>query len=106
MTRLGRRASLLVVFLLLTSAAPAHAECTWVLWGAVSPPNAPGHFSRHAAYESRDQCFHAAKSRVGNGRDTRVLKHENGWTEAFKTGTVSEYQCWPDTVDPRGAKGK
>jgi hypothetical protein len=29
--RLGRRASLLVAFYVLTSAATAHAECTWVI---------------------------------------------------------------------------
>jgi|RhiMetdeSRZDD1v2_1073273.scaffolds.fasta_scaffold514588_1 hypothetical protein len=32
MMRLERRASLLVAFSLLTSAATAHAECAWVLW--------------------------------------------------------------------------
>src|SRR2546426_9333550 len=32
MTRTARRASLLVVFSLLTSAATAYAECAWVLW--------------------------------------------------------------------------
>jgi len=32
MMRLARRASLLVVFSLLTSAATAYAECAWVLW--------------------------------------------------------------------------
>ena len=30
--RLGRRASLLVAFYLLTSTATANAECAWVLW--------------------------------------------------------------------------
>jgi hypothetical protein len=34
MMRLARRATLLVAFFLLTSAATAHAECTWVLWSA------------------------------------------------------------------------
>ncbi len=32
MMRRGRRASLLVAFSLLTSAATASAECAWVLW--------------------------------------------------------------------------
>ena len=32
MMRLGRRASLLVAFGLLTSAATTYAECAWVLW--------------------------------------------------------------------------
>ena len=35
MMRLGRRASLLIAFSLLTSAATAHAECAWVLWQKV-----------------------------------------------------------------------
>jgi hypothetical protein len=33
MMRLARRVSLLVAFSLLASAATAHAECAWVLWG-------------------------------------------------------------------------
>ena len=33
MTRLARRATLLVALYLLASAATAHAECAWVLWG-------------------------------------------------------------------------
>jgi len=32
MMRLGRTASLLVVFYLLISAATAYAQCAWVLW--------------------------------------------------------------------------
>ena len=36
MVRLARRASLLVAFCVLTSAATAHAECAWVLWSASS----------------------------------------------------------------------
>jgi hypothetical protein len=34
--RLPRRASLLVAFSLLISAATAYAECAWVLWSASS----------------------------------------------------------------------
>jgi hypothetical protein len=36
MMRLRRRASLLVAFFLLTSAATAHAECALVLWDGIS----------------------------------------------------------------------
>src|SRR5947208_1593460 len=87
-------------------AGSASAECAWVLWGSVSEPNAPGQLSRYAAYESRDRCFRAARARVGDGHDTTVLQNASGWTEGFKSGTVTEYRCWPDTVDPRGPKGK
>ena len=37
MMRATLRASLLVAFYLLTSAATAYAECAWVLWTKVAP---------------------------------------------------------------------
>jgi hypothetical protein len=36
-----RRASLLVAFYLLTSAATAHAECAWVLWSETTTYKPP-----------------------------------------------------------------
>jgi len=36
MMRLARRASLLVAFYLLASAATADAECAWVMWDGIS----------------------------------------------------------------------
>lgn len=47
MMRAARRASLLVAFYLLTSAATATAECAWVLWSettthSVSTPHCLG----------------------------------------------------------------
>lgn len=84
----------------------ASAEGAWVLWGSVSLPNAPGQLSRHAAYQSREQCFRAARARVGDGHGTTVVQHASGWTEGFKSGAVAEHQCWPDTVDPREPKEK
>jgi hypothetical protein len=101
-----RRASAIAVLCVLASAATAYAECAWVLWGGVSTSNLPPVLSRHAAYERRDQCFREARSLVGDGHDTTVLKNGYGWTEVFESGTIAEYQCWPDTVDPRGPKGR
>jgi hypothetical protein len=42
MMRLGRRASVLVAFFLLASAATASAECAWILWaGGVKASGEP-----------------------------------------------------------------
>ena len=41
MTRAARKASLLVAFYLLTSAATAAAECAWVLWEQTNTGLAP-----------------------------------------------------------------
>jgi len=54
--------------------------------------------NRVAAYETRAQCLDALKA-VGEERDgsTDVIVSENlKW----------QYTCWPDTVEPRGPKGK
>src|SRR6266852_3908069 len=69
MARLARRASLLVAFSLLTSAATAHAECAWVLWSAMEsdatpqPPREPlyGAPSPVDFYDTRAACEKAAR---------------------------------------------
>ncbi len=47
MTRLARRASLLVAFFLLASAATTYAECAWVLWRNDPRPAGPGLVTHH-----------------------------------------------------------
>jgi hypothetical protein len=54
MTRLARRASLLVAFYLLTSAAMAYAECAWVLWSMAAGPAAPKWFPSDA-FQTREE---------------------------------------------------
>ena len=81
MTRL---APLLLALALLTSAATAHAECAWVL--------SPGERERAVvrnAFPSAAECKAAAEK----------MSHE------FQ-GAHLELKCLPDTVDPRGPKGK
>jgi hypothetical protein len=56
MMRLRRKAALLVVLFLLTSAATAHAECAWVLWietGTGSWPEGTGPCERSVAHIER-----------------------------------------------------
>ncbi len=102
MTRPARRASLLVVFCVLTSAATASAECAWVLWKqtvdmavAMGPP-AERDVSKlitwetRAAYEKKQAC------------DDALATEERRLREAGASNP--KLVCLPDTVDPRGSK--
>ena len=58
-----RRASLLIAFYLLTSAATAHAECAWLLWGRIADDpigvmTKKGWFVR-ASFDRRNDCLKA-----------------------------------------------
>jgi hypothetical protein len=59
MTPLARRASLLVGFSLLASAATAHAEGAWVLWTRAS--ESQDQLNQMASYQSRQDCLNSAK---------------------------------------------
>jgi hypothetical protein len=50
MMRLGRRATLVLAFSMLTSAATAYAECAWVLWR--NDPRPAGRGSSHTTGKS------------------------------------------------------
>ena len=105
MMRLGRRASLLVAFSLLTSAATAHAECAWVLW--MMGGSYPWHVFQ--AFSTREGCV-GAMHQQAKAIDKRVLKvtqdMSGGSFVANAHGQIHRGQCLPDTVDPRGPKGK
>ena len=73
---LVQTASLLVAFCMLASAATAYAECAWVLWVGVQPSD---------AFVTVAECKTEAKK-----------AEAKGWVA----------RCLPDTVDPRGPKGK
>ena len=107
MTRLARRASLLVAFSLLTSAATASAECAWVLW---FNPEANVHMVE-SAHSSVTECDVALV-------DMRAVLRKDGY-KVYGGSTSSDhvllgergvehimYRCLPDTLDPRGTKAK
>ncbi len=87
MTRLPRRASLLVAFFLLTSGATAYAECAWVLWSASGGASLPV-----GAWDTKSRCEEAKNERL----------HALG---SAVERTAVTFVCLPDTVDSRGPKG-
>ncbi len=76
----------LVVVLFLASVGTASAECAWVLWGQTRGnrylPMGDGHTSLESCQARAD------------------LLTKNDKKKTFV------YSCLPDTVDPRGPKGK
>ena len=85
-------AVLLVALLLLLVPATARAECAWVLWVRDFSTLGASVFEPQESYTSRKECE----------RD-RSRATEN----AKKAGRTREfYHCFPDTIDPRGPKGK
>jgi hypothetical protein len=119
MTRLGRRASLLVALFVLASAATAYAECAWVFWLEVSGP--PSHESSSrpvSGWGTREACEQALTQKLASDseRDTemdvtvdrhagrpRLWVRRKGHSEPL---AIYSYVCLPDTVDPRGPTGK
>jgi hypothetical protein len=121
MTRLPR-ATLLLALSLLTSTATAHADCAWVLWGEVTGPPAfetlnyliSASDTRQTCEQARDK--HVAQVMGPKPPNTEVTLDElsgrprvisqTKWKDGTVTTTVHRYVCLPDTVDPRGPKGK
>jgi hypothetical protein len=103
MMRLARKASLLVAFCLLTSAATACAECAWVLWTNYllrgTSPRGEWSYTELGPpeiFDTRAECL-----RVMLKYSRNRLKDEE---DARKLGTPLSpltFHCLPDTVDPR-----
>jgi hypothetical protein len=92
-----RRASLVVALLfLVVSVGTASAEGLWVLWRELPDPDTKMLGTnvwalstagiRAPVYDSRKECERAAQDLVQAGRGFHV--------------------CFPDTIDPRGPKGR
>jgi hypothetical protein len=121
MRRLSR-ARLLLALSLLTSVATACAECAWVFWEeSTGPPLREGSTRAVSAWNTRDACEQALTQKLGsdsdmysNNANTEVMiDHKAGqprlWARTKghpELGVMNTYVCLPDTVDPRGPKGK
>ena len=116
--RLPRKTPLLALSLL-TSVATAYAECAWVFWLEVSGPPTHESSSRPlSGWGTREACEQALTQRLAadSEKDTsmdvtvepqagrpRLWVRRKGHPELL---AVYTYVCLPDTVDPRGGKGK
>jgi hypothetical protein len=128
MTRLSRSAALLIAFYLLVSAATASAECAWVLWSRIQDVSHRDRWddwtSGGSAYPTYSQCWAKIRQITGLAEEGSLADWYD-WTRGLgrysKRGDIiatasggaligapfaSEWRCLPDTVDPRGPKGK
>jgi hypothetical protein len=85
----------LVALLFLLVPATARAECAWVLWVRdvrdVSTLG-PSVFEPQESYKSKKEC---------------ERERSRATEDAKKAGRTRDfYHCFPDTIDPRGPKGK
>ncbi len=98
-----RRASAIVVFFVFTSAATASAECAWIVWSNIGGGGAPkDNWIPVQTAGSRKECGAAADAQ--NRLEARV--REQYFAAGRQKTTDTTYLCLPDTVDPRGPKGK
>ena len=120
-----RRASVIATLTLLISAATSHAEGAWVLWkhsyevwidtnkhrhrrdvawGKVNATTAKSDCDDRRVREARAEYY----TLTGQGVRATLAGSQVGFDQRntrYKRGYHS-FECWPDTVDPRGPKGK
>lgn len=99
----------LIVAVVLVVPSPVWAQCAWVLWtydGGSPSAFATGTWRRKAPFETYQQCRedikrHREQAMIKEGPNAPARLHWN--REAWRIDRI-DYECWPDTIDPRGPK--
>lgn len=90
------RALTLAVLLLLGFTSASSAECAWIAWIKTSVPGKPDAWKVMGAPPDEAKC-----------RAFAVALNDLNKALTLPTEKSTEIAiCFPDTVDPRGAKGK
>ncbi len=108
---------LVALLLLVLGPGTASAECAWVLWEELSNPMRS--LSPHDSWWeivgtalTRQDCGNGANGALKDRADRMgavgTVKAEGNQVSVRMADTllVYRYLCLPDTVDPRGPKGK
>mgnify|MGYP001595515769 FL=1 len=101
---------LVALLLLVVGTGAVAAERAWVLWLGTTA-HAPGDgWSVHSAFPTEAECTGGLASYTDSlkGEGNKTASAPWGVRSAkWQRGEVSVYlRCLPDTIDPRGPKGK
>jgi hypothetical protein len=104
------RASVIAALCLLVWTATASAECAWVLWVRAAPADRSGtiigawtSWVSYGATTGASGCDDLTPKNPEANK--RVIDATGVRLAPDQLGSIA-WQCLPDTVDPRGPKGK
>jgi len=98
--RRSRCIVLTIFFAALAFTTSASAECVWVLWTERERSDSTA-WDYRDAFKTKEECWNLAAA-LNRNLEPRV----SGKTQGKLMGILKGYHCFPDTVDPRGPKGK
>jgi hypothetical protein len=83
------------------------AECAWVIWATREAPEGGSYSFPVQANETRKTCEAHMWSAIEHAVQQGVARREGeGPVLVYKDGKTAAFRYLPDSVDPRGPKGK